>query len=128
MLTILNSVDKEIEQNKPKISNVDITNPKFAINSDKQKIFITAKQGNFINKDEILLKSNVRFKSKEFSIKTNSVIFDRKKQNAYSDTQSFFKSKNTTIISEGFDIYDKGNKIIFYGNSSVKIKWDFFYI
>ena len=43
-------------------------------------------------------------------------------RNAYSDTQSFFKSKNTTIISEGFDIYDKGNKIIFYGNSSVKIK------
>ncbi len=128
MLTIVDSVDKEIEQQKPKISNVDITDPKFAINSNKQKIFITAKQGNFINKDEILLKSDVRFESKEFIIKTNSVIFDRKKQNAYSDTLSFFESKNTTIISEGFDIYDKGNKIIFYGNSSVNIKWDFYYI
>ena len=128
MLTIVDSVDKEIEHQKPKISNVDITDPKFAINSDKQKIFITAKQGNFINKDEILLKSDVRFESKEFIIKTNSVIFDRKKQNAYSDTLSFFESKNTTIISEGFDIYDKGNKIIFYGNSSVNIKWDFYYI
>ena len=37
-------------------SNADISEPKFAINNEKAKIYITAKEGNFLNKDEILLK------------------------------------------------------------------------
>ena len=46
------------------VSRVDITEPKFAINSDEQKIFLTAKEGNFLSKSQILLKKNVLFKSK----------------------------------------------------------------
>ena len=112
-----NLVNKEIE-----ISNVDITEPKFAINSPSQKIFVTAKEGNFVDKNKIMLKKNVTFKSNEFSIISDNVIFDRKEQTASSQDQSIFKTKNTTISADGFDIYDKGNKIKFYGKTIVILK------
>ena len=103
-------------------SNADISEPKFAINNESKKIYITASQGNFINKDEVLLNENVRFKSNDFSIETEKVIFNRDKQTAKSKTKSMFKSKNATITSDGFDIHDKGNKIIFYGSSYIILK------
>ena len=111
-----------IENTSGNLSNADISEPKFAINNESKKIYITASQGNFINKDEILLKKNVKFKSNDFSIETEKVIFNRDKQTAKSKTQSMFKSKNTTITSNGFNIHDKGNKIIFYGKSNIILK------
>ena len=112
----------KLKNNETKISNVDISEPKFAINNKNKKIYISAKEGNFINKDEILLKEKVKFRSNDFSIETEDVIFDRNKQTAESKSKSLFKSKKTTISSEGFDIHDKGNKIIFYGNSHILLK------
>ena len=103
-------------------SNADISEPKFSINNESKKIYITASQGNFINKDEVLLNENVRFKSNDFSIETEKVIFNRDKQTAKSKTKSMFKSKDATITSDGFNIHDKGNKIIFYGNSYIILK------
>ena len=111
-----------LEKAEIKISNGDISEPKFAINNDSEKIIVTAKEGNFINKNEILLNEDVRFKSNDFSIETQKVVFNRKKQSAYSDTKSIFKSKNTIISSEGFNIFEKGNKIIFFGNSYIVLK------
>ena len=111
----LNNIDKNL-------SNVDIAEPKFAINNESKKIFITAKEGNFLNKDKILLQENVRFKSNDFSIETDRVIFDRNRQTANSNSKSLFKTKNTTISSDGFNIYDKGDKITFYGNSFIVLK------
>ena len=114
-----------INQNKIKIiskSNVDISEPKFAINNETKKIYITAKEGNFLGKDKILLTDNVKFKSNDFSIETENVIFDRSKETAQSKTKSLFQTENTTISSDGFDINDKGNKIIFYGNSHILLK------
>ena len=104
------------------LSKADISEPKFAINNKSKKIFITAAEGNFINKDEILLKEKVRFKSNEFSIETEKVIFNRNKQTAKSETKSIFKSKNATISSDGFNIHDKGNIIIFYGKSNIILR------
>ena len=118
----LNQIDFQSSNTERKLPNVDITEPKFAINNNKQKIYISAKEGNFINKDEILLKKNVRFNSNDFSIETEKVIFNRNEQTAQSNTESIFKTKNTTIASDGFNIYDKGNKIVFYGNSIVILK------
>ena len=103
-------------------SNADISEPKFSINNSSKKIYITAKEGNFINKNEVLLEKNVKFKSNDFSIETEKVVFNRKEQTASSTDKSIFKSKNTTISSDGFDIHDKGNKIIFYGNSFIVLK------
>ena len=111
-----------IENTVKSSSNADISEPKFAINNESKKIYITASQGNFINKDEVLLNENVKFKSNDFSIETEKVIFNRDKQTAKSKTKSMFKSKNATITSDGFNIHDKGNKIIFYGNSYIILK------
>ena len=104
------------------LSDVDIEEPKFAMNNNTKKIYITANEGNFLNEDEILLKDNVKFKSNDFSIETEKVIFNRDKQTAKSETRSFFKSSNTMISSDGFNIHDDGNKIIFYGNSIIVLK------
>tara|TARA_B100001057_G_scaffold456987_1_gene504899 strand:+ start:432 stop:779 length:348 start_codon:yes stop_codon:yes gene_type:complete len=112
----------ELSNSKVNLSNVDISEPKFAINNETKKIYITAEEGNFINKDEILLRDNVRFKSNEFSIETEKVIFNRSNQTAQSKSKSFFKSKNTTISSDGFNIFDQGNKIVFYGKSFIILK------
>ena len=114
--------ENELVLNEKAISNVDITEPKFAINSQSQKILVTAKEGNFVDKNKILLEKDVLFKSNSFTIETEEVIFDRKEQTATSKTESIFKSKKTKISSEGFDIYDNGNKIVFFGNSVVIIK------
>ena len=116
--------NNNIKQNKINavLSNADISEPKFAIRNETKKIYLSAKEGNFLSKNEILLKDNVKFKSNDFSIETDNVIFDRTKQTAKSKTKSIFKSKNTTISSDGFDIYDKGNKIIFYGKSLIVLK------
>ena len=112
----------ELRVIKNHLSNADISKPKFTINNEKKKIYITASEGNFLNKDEILLKKNVRFKSNDFTIETDNVIFNRNNQTAQSKTKSFFKSKNTLISSDGFNIYDQGNKIIFYGSSNIILK------
>ena len=117
---ILKNVNLKISEEN--LSNVDISEPKFAINNKSKKIYITAKEGNFLNSDEVLLKENVKFKSTLFSIETEKVIFNRNSQTAKSNTKALFKSKNTTISSDGFDINDRGNKIIFYGNSYIILK------
>ena len=78
-------------------TNIDIVEPKFSINNSKNKIFITAKEGNFINEDEILLKKNVVFKSDKFTISSDNVIFDKKKLTAKTKKKIriyFKKNKN----------------------------------
>ena len=120
---------KQINLNNIKLENInnnfsdaDISEPKFAINNESKKINITAAEGNFLSQNKVLLKDNVRFKSNNFSIETEEVIFNRDKQTAQSKSKSLFKSKNVTIVSDGFNIHDKGNKIIFYGNSNLILK------
>ena len=118
--TNLNSFRFEEKTNS--LSDADISEPKFAINNETKKIYITASEGNFLNKDEVLLRNNVRFKSNNFSIETDKVVFNRNQQTAQSKTRSLFKSENITISSDGFNIHDKGNKIIFHGNSYIILK------
>ncbi len=118
----INLSNVNFEYVKNEFSDADISKPKFAINNETKKIYITAGEGNFLNKDEVLLKDNVKFKSSDFSIETDRVIFNRNKQTAQSKTKSLFKSKNAVIFSNGFNIHDKGNKIIFYGNSNIILK------
>ncbi len=110
-------VDSEI------ISKVDITEPKFAINGSTQKIVVTAKEGNFVGTNKVLLNKDVKFQSKKFIIRTSNVIFDRENQTAISNTNSKFSAKNTEILAEGFDIYDNGDKIKFFGNATIILEW-----
>ncbi len=120
-------IDSSFTNDNLEVSKVDITEPRFSINNINNKIFVSAKEGNFVSEDKIFLTKNVKFTSVNFSIQSDNVIFNRRDQTAKSDNNSIFKSKNTTISSEGFDIYDKGNRISFYGKSVVILKWNIFY-
>ena len=106
----------------PETNSADITKPKFTISGQNQEIAITAKEGDFISVDEILLKKNVFFKSDKFTISSDNVIFDKKKLTAKTKRKSEFTSKKTKIFSNGFDISDNGDKIIFNGKSKILIK------
>ena len=115
------------EKSITKISDIktnksDIISPKFSISGKESEIFITAKNGNFLSEGKILLENNVEFKSKEFQLVSDNVIFDRKNLIATSDNESKFSSKNTSIISAGFDITENGNIINFKGQTILKIK------
>ena len=101
--------------------NYDISLPKFTINNHKRKISISAKGGNFINNDEIMLKENVKFKSKKFMILSNNVLFNKKKQTAKSATNSVFISDKTKIESEGFHLGENGDIIKFNGKTELLI-------
>ena len=103
-------------------SKSDIVKPKFSISGQNSEIFITAKNGNFINEEKILLENEVKFKSKEFQLISDNVIFDRKNLIATSKNESKFSSKNTSITSAGFDITDNGNIINFKGQTVLIIK------
>ena len=91
----------------------DITKPKFSINSNKQKISVTANEGNFITDDEIMLKNNVIFESNKFKIYSDNVIFNKKNLVATSKEKSKFISDSASIDSFGFDIIENGNIINF---------------
>ena len=111
-------------QSKISINNKtsDISEPKFSINSNSQKISVTANEGNFLNKDEIVLEKNVIFKSNKFKIITDNVVFNKKTLVASSQDKSKFISNNTSIDSYGFDIIDNGNIINFKGKTKLVLK------
>ena len=100
----------------------DISEPKFSINSKEQKISVTAKEGNFLTEDEIVLEKNVIFKSNKFKIYTDNVVFNKKTFVASSQDESKFISKNTSIDSAGFDIIENGNIINFKGKTKLVLK------
>ena len=100
----------------------DITNPSFTINNGEEKISISANNGNFLNKNKILLKNNVFFKSSNFTLLSDEVTYDKKQQTAVSKSTSKFESKGTEIISEGFSITEKGDIILFNGKTSLILK------
>ena len=100
----------------------DISEPKFSINSKEQKISVTAKEGNFLTEDEIILEKNVIFKSNKFKIYTDNVVFNKKTLVASSQEESKFISNNTSIDSAGFDIIENGNIINFKGKTKLILK------
>ena len=102
-------------------SDSDITKPKFTINSEDQKISISANEGNFINNNEILLKNDVVFESNKFTIYSDDVIFNKNDQTAASKVKSKFVSENTSILSDGFEIVDNGNQIKFNGKTTINL-------
>lgn len=122
MLTIFltknNQDKKNLNLNDNKYS-YDIKNPKFTINSNKEKISINAKGASFINTDEILLEKNVIFISDKFTIKSQEVYFNRKNQTAYSKKNSTFISTGAKINSDGFEITNEGNIIEFNGKTKI---------
>ncbi len=113
---------KEEQKITMNFSKADITEPKFTINGNNQEIAITAKEGNFLSQNKVLLNKNVIFKSKKFKIVSDEVVFDKKKLTAHSNNKSKFTAKKTSIVSNGFDISDNGNKIKFIGQTVLILK------
>ena len=116
----------KINENKEiNFSNIDtdydIVEPKFTINNKNKKIYVTANQGNFIEDNNILLKEKVRFRSKDFIIYSDDVLFNQENQTAKSSNNSIFKSDGAQINSEGFNITEKGNIIKFNGKSKLTL-------
>ncbi len=118
-LSSTNISDEKIYTDK---KNSDISKPKFSINSKKQNISVTAKEGNFLTEDEIMLEKNVIFESNQFKIYTDNVIFNKKTLVASSTNKSKFVSDKTSIDSNGFDIIENGNIINFKGNTKLILK------
>ena len=114
-----NNFQKKIEINE---KTSDISEPKFSINSKEQKISVTAKEGNFLTEDEIVLEKDVIFKSNKFKIYTDNVVFNKKTFVASSQDESKFISNNTSIDSAGFDIIENGNIINFKGKTKLVLK------
>ena len=100
----------------------DISEPKFSINSEEQKISVTAKEGNFLTENEIALEKNVIFKSNKFKIYTDNVVFNKKTLVASSQDKAKFISDKTSINSAGFDIIENGNIIHFKGKTKLILK------
>ena len=115
-----NNYQKNIVINK---KTSDISKPKFSINSKKQKISVTASEGNFLSDNEIILEKNVVFKSNKFKIYTDNVVFNKNTLVASSQDDSKFISDNTSIESAGFDIIENGNIIKFKGKTKLILKW-----
>ncbi len=97
----------------------DIINPSFTINNEKDKISVKAEEGNFLGNDLILLEKNVIFKSSNFKLTSEKVIFNQKNEEAKSDQSSKFISEGTIIRSEGFKIAENGNIILFNGKTKL---------
>ena len=122
---LLNSIEtNDNSQNKITLNKhtSDISEPKFSINSKEQKISVTAKEGNFLTEDEIVLEKNVIFKSNKFKIYTDNVVFNKKTFVASSQDNAKFISDNTLIDSAGFDIIENGNIINFKGKTKLVLK------
>jgi hypothetical protein len=122
LLSFIESTDKL--ENKITISKKtsDISEPKFSINGKEQKISVTANEGNFLTADEIALEKNVIFKSNNFKIYTDNVVFNKKTLVASSQDKAKFVSENTSINSAGFDIIENGNVINFKGRTKLVLK------
>ena len=114
-----NTLNSDLDLIVNQDSKFDILKPKFTINNEKNIISVTANQGNIMDNNDILLKNDVLFKSKDFKIYSDDVVYNREKQTAKSKNDSIFVSEKTTIKSEGFNIIEKGKIIKFNGKSKL---------
>ena len=121
-LNFIEKVDNSQNQITINKKTSDISEPKFSINSEEQKISVTANEGNFLTEDEIALEKNVIFKSNKFKIYTDNVVFNKKTFVASSQDNARFISDNTSIDSAGFDIIENGNIINFKGKTKLVLK------
>ena len=97
----IKSENSKIIEDEFSNSSYDILKPKFTINNKKNKITITANQGDFLNKNEILLKNEVLFISKRFKISSDEVLFNKNNQGTIHYPGNFpsdFKIKGPVTI------------------------------
>ena len=95
-----NNSENKITINK---KTSDISEPKFSINSEDQKISVTANEGNFLTEDEIALEKNVEIVSDEFELNGDLVKIYFEKD--LYDIQELIASNGVNFKSNKFKIY-----------------------
>ena len=103
-------------------ADVDIINPRFTKEkSNKDNLEVVAKKASFVSKNKIFLEGDVKFKSSEFVLESDMVNFNQINFDASSNHKTFFKSKKLEIVSNGFNVKNKGDIISFTGKSNINI-------
>ena len=108
----------------PDIFNLE--KPTGEMNSGKERFFLSGDKGIF-NKEfqQLKVTGNVKLNDREDMVfKTSEMQFDFKKETLSGDKRVTGEKKNSFIHSEGFEIFDKGKKIIFTGKSKLILKND----
>tara|TARA_B100001123_G_C15299494_1_gene1020508 strand:+ start:1459 stop:1902 length:444 start_codon:yes stop_codon:yes gene_type:complete len=102
---------------------VDIVNPKFIKDKkNKDQLKVTANKAIFLSDRKILLDGEVKYASNNFTLESNKVNFDKINFDANSEENTLFISEKVSIKSEGFNVENKGNDILFIGKSKLEIK------
>ena len=106
---------------EPNIFNLE--KPTGEINSGKEKFFLSGDKGIFNkNVDQLKVKGNVKFNDGEnMTFTTSEMYFDFKKEVLSGDKRVNGKKNNSVIISEGFKIFNNGEKIFFTGKTKLKL-------
>ena len=107
--------------NKNDIFNLEY--PKGEITSSSEIFFLEGNQGVFDKPNQFLkLTGEVVFSDKKkFSFHTSEATMDFKKKIILGKQKVSGKKENSTIFSEGFQIEQKTNKIIFTGKSKLTL-------
>ncbi len=105
----------------PDIFNLEM--PTGEINSGKEKFFLRGDSGEF-NKEiqQLKVEGNVKLNdSNNMTFNTSKMYFDFKKEIVSGDEKIEGEKNNSLIVSEGFKIFNKGQKIIFTGKSKLTV-------
>lgn len=108
----------------PDIFNLD--KPTGEITSGKEKFFLSGDEGIF-NKQiqQLNVRGNVKFNDeKNMIFKTTEMYFDFKKEILSGNEKVRGEKNNSFIISEGFRIFNNGEKIFFTGKSKLTLAND----
>jgi len=108
-------------KNEPNIFNLD--NPTGEIKSGDEIFFLSGDHGVF-NKDiqQLKVNGNVKFKNEnDMVFQTSEMYFDFNKEILSGRKKVKGKKNNSFIISEGFKILNKGEKIFFTGKTKLTL-------
>ena len=108
----------------PDIFNLE--EPTGEMSSGKEKFFLRGDKGVY-NKEiqQLEVTGNVKLNDQnDMVFKTSKMKFDFKKETLSGNKKVIGEKKNSFIYSEGFEIFDRGRKIIFTGKSKLILKND----
>ena len=104
----------------------DLEKPTGEMNSGNEKFFLEGDKGIF-NKEvqQLEVTGNVKLNDQNDMIfRTSEMMFDFNKETLSGNKKVTGEKKNSIILSEGFEIFDRGEKIIFTGKSKLVFKND----
>ena len=104
-----------------KMEIFDLEKPKGEIQTNSEKFYMQGNYGVFNNKDQILeIQGDVEFRNNNsLKFNTSEAKFDFRSEILSGNKKIIGMQDNSKIVSEGFKIFNKENKIIFTGKSKL---------